>query len=246
MNHVIKPEWSAPTHIKAYTTLRTGGVSLSPYHSFNLGLHVGDENHFVQQNRDLLNKTLALPEEPIWLDQTHSTIAVPAIPQNHGKNADASYTDEVQRVCAVLTADCLPILICNREGTMVAAIHAGWRGLADGVIESTLAAMNLPGKDLLAWLGPAIGPKVFEVGEEVRQRFIEVDSRAMDAFIPSPNQRWLADIYQLARLRLNNYGVSDITGGNFCTYSNNELFFSYRRDGSKTGRMASLIYIDVN
>ncbi len=246
MSHVIKPNWSAPPHIKAYSTLRSGGVSHAPYHTFNLAHHVGDEREAVQQNRELLKKTLGLPADPIWMEQTHSTIALPAIPENYGKNADAAFTQEVNRICVIMTADCLPILLCDREGTTVAAIHAGWRGLANGVIESTLAAMNFPNQNLLAWLGPAIGPSVFEVGEEVRQLFIDAHKDAMHFFKPSPNQRWLADIYGLARLRLQQQGVIDISGGEYCTYSDKESFFSYRRDGNKTGRMASLIYIDVD
>ncbi len=225
MNHVMTPDWPAPAHIKACTTLRSGGFSLEPA---------------------LLKKTLALPEEPIRLRQTHSTIALPATPENSGKEGDATYTQIPKRVCFIRTADCLPILLCNRNGTMVAAIHAGWRGLADGIIESTLAAMNLPGKDIIAWFGPAIGPNVFEVGEEVRERFLNAQSDATQAFIPSPNARWLANIYALARLRLERQGVIDIYGGQYCTFSDKELFCSYRRDGNQTGHMASLIYIDAD
>src|SRR5688572_1665332 len=142
--NVIKPNWPAPSHVKAYTTLRTGGVSIAPYHAFNLAEHVGDDNSHVQTNRSLLKKHLALPNEPIWLEQTHSTIALPANSENRGKEADAAFTQQPQQICVVLTADCLPILLCDRKGTHVAAIHAGWRGLANGVIENTIAAMDFP------------------------------------------------------------------------------------------------------
>jgi YfiH family protein len=245
VKHFIKPNWPAPSHIKAYTTLRTGGVSLPPYQGFNLAEHVGDDSFHVQTNRKLLNSMLSLPNEPIWLEQTHSTQVLSAIPENRGKEADAAFTREAQQICIVLTADCLPLLVCDREGKSVAAIHAGWRGLAHGVIENTLAAMNLSPKNLLVWLGPAIGPTVYEVGDEVRQLFIEKDPRAEMCFMPSPHQRWLANMYDLARQRLQSYGIENIYGGDYCTYLDKDQFYSYRRDG-QTGRMASLIYIDDN
>lgn len=245
MNNVLRPDWPAPLHIKAYTTLRTGGVSLAPFDTFNLAEHVSDDEKRVQANRQLLKNTLGLPTDPIWLEQIHSPIALPAIPENKGKKADAAYTTLPQHICAVMTADCLPILLCNRDGTHVAAIHAGWRGLLHGVIENTLAAMNVPAENMLAWLGPAISANVYEVGDEVRQLFLDDNPDTHVAFLPSRNdQRFLADLYALAKMRLQRQGIVHIYGGQYCTYSQNELFFSYRRDGNKTGRMASLIYID--
>ncbi|EKD74083.1 MAG: hypothetical protein ACD_45C00083G0005 [uncultured bacterium] len=239
----IQPDWPAPPNVKACTTTRVGGVSLAPYNELNLALHVGDAKQHVQKNRTLLKTRLALPSEPIWLEQTHSTIVVPATADNLGKEADATFASEPNCVCVVLTADCLPILLCNRAGTHVAAIHAGWRGLANGIIENTLKTLDLPSGELLAWLGPAIGPNAFEIGHEVRDLFLKSHPDTEQAFLPSPNGRWLGDLYALASLRLHTLGITNIYGKPYCTYSDKEQFFSYRRDGSKTGRMASLIWI---
>lgn len=184
MKHFIAPTWPAPLNIHAYTTLRSGGVSEAPYHSFNLGEHVGDDEKHVQMNRALLKNKLQLPNEPIWLKQTHSTLVLPATTLI-GQEADATFSHQAKQVCTVMTADCLPLLLCNRSGTHVAAIHAGWRGLAHGIIENTLDVLNVPAEDILVWLGPAIGPTVYEVGEEVRHCFIEKDKDAEKAFIPS-------------------------------------------------------------
>jgi YfiH family protein len=237
----IEPDWPAPSNIKAYTTTRQGGASQMPYDSFNLADHVTDNPIDVQANRQRLIAQLALPNEPCWLTQVHGVEVVEAnIPQ---PIADAAYSITPNTICAVLTADCLPILICNRAGTHVAAIHAGWKGLAAGIIEETIKTLNLPGEELLAWLGPAIGPNTFEVGPEVRNLFLQHDPHAELAFHPSKNGRWLADIYQLARLRLFSSGVTAVYGGDFCTYTDTDRFFSYRRDGEKTGRMASLIWM---
>jgi len=240
---ILEPRWPAPRHIKACITLRTGGVSPAPYAQFNLGDHVGDKPEHVIANREILKNKLALPHEPIWIQQTHSIIAVEATPENTRKEADASYTSQPNQTCVILTADCLPILVCNKNGTHIAAIHAGWRGLANGVIEATLAKLNVPPEDLLVWLGPAISAKHYEVGHEVRDQFLSIQPNATHAFTPSPNQRWLADLYELARLRLKNIGVTTTYGGEYCTYSDKNLFYSYRRDGKETGRMASLIWI---
>ena len=238
----IEPKWPAPSCIKAFTTLRLGGVSQKPFDSFNLAKHVGDTAAHVKANREHLQKKLCLPNEPIWLQQTHSTIALSATPNHREHEGDASFTHDMNQVCVVLTADCLPILLCNNEGTQVAAIHAGWRGLLNGIIESTLEAMGSP-QNILVWLGPAIGPTHFEVGEEVREQFIAKDNEAAHAFIPSPNGRWLANIYKLARLRFKKKNINEIYGGNYCTYSDPLSFYSYRRDGARTGRQASLIWI---
>lgn len=243
MNLYIKPNWPAPSHIKAYTTLRTGGVSQSPYDQFNLGGSVGDKPEDVLKNRELLKNVLGLAEEPIWMRQTHSTIVLEATPENMRQEADASFTDKKNRVCIMLTADCLPILLTNKQGTHVAAIHAGWRGLANGIIEATLDKLNLPREEWLVWLGPAISGKCYEVGDEVREQFLSVVPEAEKAFSPSPNQRWLADLYELARIRFRKQGVVHIFGGEYCTYSDKSRFYSYRRDGKESGRMASLIWI---
>lgn len=239
----IQPIWPASKKIKAFTTLRSGGISPSPYHSLNLAEHVNDTEENVLKNREILKEALKLPQEPIWITQTHSTVAVKAVCENRNAPADASYSDEVNQICAVLTADCLPILLCNKQGTEVAAIHAGWRGLLNGIIDSTLKNLHSAPEDMLAWLGPCISQLNFEVGNEVRDSFLQILAEAEFAFLPSPNQRWLADLYALARLQLVKQGVSSIYGGGFCTYAESKRFYSYRRDGSQTGRMASLIWI---
>ncbi len=196
-------------------------------------------------------QSLNLPSIPCWLQQVHGTTVLEASPgeasldhESYPK-ADASYTHKPQIVCAVLTADCLPILLCNKQGTSVAAVHAGWRGLAAGVIEETLKKFTVSPDEILAWLGPAIGPQVFEVGPEVREQFMQMNAEAHLAFRPSPNpNRWLANIYFLAKQRLLKQGVNAIYGGENCTYSDTKQFYSYRREGEKTGRMASLIWLE--
>jgi hypothetical protein len=241
---IITPDWPAPPRVHALTTTRRGGVSQPPYDSLNLGDHVGDDPAAVAENRRRLIEALSLPAEPRWLSQVHGTRAANAAQVSSGCEADASHTDRPGIVCAVLTADCLPLLLCDRDGHHVAAVHAGWRGLLNGVIERTIAAMDTE-QGLHAWLGPAIGPQAFEVGEEVREAFVAEDAAAEAAFAPSPGGRWLADIYALARRRLQRVGVHSISGGGHCTYSDPARFYSYRRDG-KTGRMASLIWIEGN
>ncbi len=238
----IHPDWPAPDNVHAAVTTREGGVSLPPFDSLNLGDHVGDDPAAVVENRRRVSEGLHLPAEPCWLSQVHGTAAVDAAASQVGCEADASHTDKPGVVCAVLTADCLPVLLCGTAGEHVAALHAGWRGLLNGVIERTISEMNAGG-EILAWLGPAIGPDVFEVGDEVREAFLAVDSAAGEAFKPSPHGRWLADIYALARKRLASAGVSGIYGGGFCTFSDAQRFYSYRRDGV-TGRMASLIWLE--
>lgn len=240
----LVPNWPAPAHVQACCTTRLGGVSQAPFASFNLGDHVGDDPLAVAENRRLLS--LALPNPPHWLTQTHSTqvniITTPTA--NAVLPADASVTQIPEAVCVVMTADCLPLLLTDQQGTVVAAVHAGWRGLCDGIIERTVAAMAVPATTLLAWLGPAIGPNAFEVGAEVRAAFVAQAIEAEQAFIPQQNGKYLADIYQLARQRLQAVGVSNISGGTDCTVTDSERFFSYRRDG-QTGRMASCIWISA-
>jgi YfiH family protein len=242
MSNFFIPEWPAPSHIKSMQTLRLGGKSKGKYNSFNIATHVNDDINTVDFNRALLNQHL--PSAPCWLSQTHSTDVV-ELPSPL-LNADACFTKDKNIVCVVQTADCLPLLITNNEGTMVAAIHAGWRGLLNGVIENTLHKMNLPAHEILIWLGPAISQNHFEVGSEVKDSFCEKHDEAKKAFKSISNQKWLADIYMLAKIRLHAYGVSQIYGASmteeYCTYAHHKDYFSYRRDG-ETGRMASLIWI---
>lgn len=243
MPEFIVPDWPAPPRIRAYTTTRQGGCSQPPYASFNLADHVGDDPNAVSANRKLLRQKLNLPAEPLWLTQVHGTHTVVAEKTiTPYCSADASYTTEFNRVCVVLTADCLPVLFCDREGTQIAIAHAGWRGLAAGVLESTLAHFNTPPPNILAWLGPAIGATAFEVGNEVREAFIHYLPHVIQAFKAHGTGHWWADLYLLARQRLNHYGVTAIYGGNFCTYTHAEHFYSYRRD-KMTGRMASLLWM---
>lgn len=242
MDSFIKPDWPAPPGIQAYTTRRYPGNSKRPYDSFNMGLHVGDNPSDVMNNRLHLTTMLSLPSDPIWIQQQHTTIAIQANEGNRNKIADASFTMQSNTICAVLTADCLPILLCNLEGTMVASIHAGWRGLCAGIISETLSAISMPPQTILAWLGPAISMQHFEIGAEVRHLFLKNDPDTAHAFTESRPGHFLADLYAIARLQLKKQGVSAIYGGNHCTYSQVDQFFSYRRDGHQTGRMASLIW----
>ena len=244
----IKASWPAPEFIKAGTTVRTGGVSQAPYDSFNLATHVGDEPSQVLQNRQQFLSELKLTTAPHWLEQTHSTEAI-LLPANETLvKADASYSFEKKTVCVVMTADCLPLLITDKEGSCVAAIHAGWRGLADGIVERTIAQLPAKEESLLVWLGPAIGAKVYEVGEEVYDAFTEADIEAQQAFQEvvvqgMSEKHWLFDIYHMATLKLKRLGINHIYGGDFCTFSDEQQFYSYRRDGV-TGRMASFIWMD--
>ncbi|MCQ4311008.1 peptidoglycan editing factor PgeF [Pseudomonas stutzeri] len=236
----ITPDWPAPLHVRACVTTRNEGLSQPPFDSFNLGDHVGDDPAAVMANRQRLRNLLGC--EPAWLSQVHSATTVKADPALV-PTADASWTDATGIACTVLTADCLPVLFCNRAGTRVAAAHAGWRGLASGMLESTVAAMQSPGEQLLVWLGPAIGPDAFEVGPEVREAFIEQHAVAAEAFRPSHNAgRYMADLYHLARIHLAACGVTAVFGGELCTFSD-PRFYSYRRT-ARTGRFASLIWID--
>ena len=243
---IIKPEWPAAKNIHAVSTTRNIeqglGVSEGTYASLNLAQHVEDNTEHVQYNRQLLKNQLCLPEEPLWLEQVHGTHIVNAqCPED--LTADGSFSLIENRVCAVMTADCLPVLICNRTGNKVAAAHAGWRGLADGVIEQTVKSLNEPADQLLVWLGPAIGPQAFEVGAEVREAFVEDLAQSDVAFTENRPGHYLADIYQLARLRLKRLGIDAVYGGEYCTYTDADHFYSYRRDG-KTGRQVSLIWFD--
>jgi YfiH family protein len=230
-NLFIQPDWPAPERVKAYTSLRSSqtGERSTPDSSVN---------------HSLLQNLLPLPNTPAWLTQKHTNIVVKASDATDEPVADASFTDETNQVCAILTADCLPILICDRAGTEVAAIHAGWRGLADDIISKTIAAMRTPASELLVWFGPAIGPEKFAIRKDVYDIFTDKNPADANAFTPIGPEQWLADIYHLARLRLQKLGINHIFGGNFCTYSDQERFFSYRRDGKLTGRIISLIWLE--
>lgn len=242
MNKLIFPDWPMPATVKACSTTRYGGISEFPYDSLNLGTHVGDIATSVVTNRQSLVEQAGLPQMPVWLEQVHGTRVL----HLDGKTvsdvqADAVYSRVSGQVCAVMTADCLPVLFCSSAGDEVAAAHAGWRGLCAGVLEQTLAQFNADPSSIIAWLGPAIGPQQFEVGEEVKQAFIQIDAQFSAAFTPS-GSKYLADIYLLARLRLQAAGIHAIYGGDRCTVTEKQHFFSYRRDGI-TGRMASLIWL---
>jgi YfiH family protein len=239
--HWLQPEWPAPANIHAATTLRTGGFSLGNFASLNPATHVGDDTNSVKQNRQLIRRLLALPSEPVWLSQIHSNRAVAAISTSIPQQADASYTNQSGVVCAVMTADCLPLLVCSVDGSEIAAIHAGWRGLLDGVIDNTITALS--SSDVLVWLGPAIGAESFEVGAEVRDAYLAKSPDNASAFKQKDNEKWSADIYQLARINLAKLGINKIYGGDFCTITDEERFYSYRRD-KDTGRMATLIWRD--
>lgn len=238
----IFPNWPAPARVRAAATTRRGGFSPPPYDSLNLGAGAGDDPANVAANRERLARALKLPGEPAWLRQVHGNTVVVADVRRGPVEADAAYTREAGRVCVVLTADCLPVFLCHRNGSAVGIAHAGWRGLARGVIGATVRHMDCAPDRLLAWLGPAIGPDAFEVGPEVRDEFLALDAGNAECFRPSPAGRWLADLYALARRQLHALGVERIYGGGFCTYSERERFFSYRRDG-RTGRMANLIWL---
>ena len=243
MLEFITPNWQAPPQVKAYTTTRHGNYSQAPYNGFNLADHVGDNPQAVAANRAALIETIKLPSEPLWLKQVHGIQVVTANPDNANCTADAAFTTAPGQVCVVMTADCLPVLFCDRAVTCVAAAHAGWRGLADGILEATLQHLDLPAQEILVWLGPAIGPEAFEVGEEVRDACIAFLPQAAKAFKPSRDGHFKADLYLLARQRLAHQGITAVYGGSFCTYTEKERFYSYRRD-NVTGRMASLIWLE--
>ncbi|MEQ1555757.1 MAG: peptidoglycan editing factor PgeF [Gallionella sp.] len=263
----IRPDWPVPANVRALQTTRSGGASAAPYHSLNLGTHVGDAPLLVARNRNALNTLL--PSEPVWLEQVHGTRVANADAANCREIADACIATKRGAVCVVMTADCLPILLCDTQGTVVAAVHAGWRGLAAGVIEATVSAMQAESllgvstaresthqpMQLMAWLGPAISQIAFEVGAEVRDCFVAQNPANAAAFTPSlpqgeglnvqrsASKKFHADLYALARLRLQALGITQIYGGERCTYTESDTFFSYRRDGV-TGRMASFIWLE--
>ena len=253
----VEPDWPAPSGVRALSTVRSGGVSVAPYASLNLGDHVGDEPPAVTENRRRLVVQAGLPAEPVWLAQVHGvTVAdldaqvslgamgsATAASPSAILTADAAFTRRPGRVCAILTADCLPVLLTEESGGVAAAAHAGWRGLAGGVLEATVRALRVPPGRLMAWLGPAIGPGHFEVGAEVREALVKEDPAASGAFAVNARGRFMADLGALARRRLEALGVARIYGGGQCTHSDAERYFSHRRDGM-TGRQATLIWLE--
>jgi len=240
------PEWPAPPGVRAAFTLRSGGISRPPFDTFNIAAHVGDDQRAVAENRAALRASLQLPAEPAWLEQVHGHRAIdldsPISHEPPGR-ADAAVTRHPGRACIIQVADCMPVLFAAADGSAVGAAHAGWRGLAGGVLEATVRAMNTPPARLLAWMGPAIGQAHFEVGEEVRAAFLATDTCAEGAFAANERGRWQCDLYTLARRKLAALGVTSVHGGGWCTYADAGRFFSYRRDG-RCGRMAALIWRD--
>ena len=241
---VLTPEWDAPRAVRAAFTLRGGGVSLAPYDSLNVGAHVGDSPAAVAENRRRVCARLDLPAEPAWLEQVHGTrVADLDAPHEARSAADAVITRRAGRVCAVQVADCMPVLFAARDGSAVAVAHAGWRGLAAGVLEETVGRLGVAGQELIAWLGPAISARHFEVGEDVRAAFLNANLAASGAFVANAGGRWPCDLTALARLRLAALGVREVSGGAWCTYADRARFFSFRRDG-RCGRMAALIWLE--
>jgi len=239
----LTPNWPVPPKVRALSSFRGGGVSAPPYASLNLGAHVADAAAAVAENRRLLRAAAGLPGEPEWLTQVHGTSVRNLDALQPPEPADAAVTRRPGRVCAILTADCLPILLATESGSGVAAAHAGWRGLAGGVIEATVAAMEAAPGEILAWLGPAISLNHFEVGGEVRDEMLRVDAGAAGAFEPNARGRYMADLYALARSRLARLGIRRIYGGGECTYAAGDKYFSHRRNGP-TGRQATLIWLE--
>jgi YfiH family protein len=238
----LEPDWPAPTGVRALITTRAGGVSVAPYSSFNLGLHVGDREAAVGENRARLRAVL--PAEPVWLEQVHGTAVVDAASMTRSgpvPRADGAFSRERDVVCAIMMADCLPVLLAGMDGAVVGVAHAGWRGLSAGVIESTIDRMGEDPARIVAYLGPAIGPAAYEVGAEVRDAFVSHSGDAARAFVDRGGGKFLCDLYRLARQRLGSLGVLSVHGGDACTFADRERFFSFRRDG-RTGRMAALVW----
>lgn len=252
----IYPYWSAPKNIRAFTTTRIGGVSIAPFDSLNMGSKTGDSYPNVVENRRRIIQSEQIPSEPYWLNQTHSTIVVDIssiklqlpnsmLDQQTIIEADASYTHQAKQVSVVLTADCMPVLFCSSKGDEVAAAHAGWRGLCNGILENTVSKFSCAPSDIIVWMGPAISAKKFEVGIEVKKQFEKVANEASNAFklINATQQKYLADLYLIAKQRLTALGITQIFGGDYCTYTEQDKFYSYRREHN-TGRMASMIWFE--
>lgn len=242
--HCLQVEWPAPARVRAAFTSRKGGRSRGPWASLNLGSHVGDDPYAVAANRAALAAHLGLAGEPCWLEQRHSDILLNLDDLDAGRCGDAAITSTPHRVATVLVADCLPVLLCDDQGRQVAAVHAGWRGLAAELITKTIAAFTAPPTELIAWLGPAIGPAAYRVGDDLYTRFLATDPRNSDAFLRI-DHHWHMDLAHLAELQLRAAGVLRIARSGLCVHDDAQNFFSYRRDG-ETGRMAALVWIDDN
>lgn len=240
MRDWLAADWPVPPTVRAGTTLRRGGVSKGPYESLNLGAHVGDDPLAVTENRERLVSSCYLPGQPQWLDQVHGATVVELPHDDDTPRADAAFTDRAGVVCAVLTADCLPVVFARMNGSAVGVAHAGWRGLCAGVLEATALSLGKPA-DLVAWLGPAISRTAYEVGDDVRQACLAYDESTSRCFSRNPAGRWQADLYALARHRLAAIGLEEVYGGGRCTFTEEEHFFSYRRDG-RCGRMATFVW----
>jgi polyphenol oxidase len=243
---IITPDWPASPVVRAAFTMRTGWVSAAPYDSLNLGDRIGDSSDAVAENRRRVRERLGLTAEPVWLEQVHGVEVVDLDAEPAAAMppvADASMTRSAGRVCAIRVADCMPVLFASRAGSGIGAAHAGWRGLAGGVLEATVRRLRTPPSQLIAWMGPAIGPDHFEVGDDVRAAFMAADANAASAFVANARGRWQCDLYAIARRRLAAIGVSGVYGGGWSTFADRARFFSYRRDG-QCGRMAALIWIE--
>jgi hypothetical protein len=238
----LTPDWPAAPGVRAAFTLRAGGVSLAPFDTLNVGEHVGDDPQAVTENRAHIAQLVKLPAEPHWLEQVHGIEVADLDRTGCALRADAAVTHVAARVCAIQVADCLPVLLAAKNGSAVGAAHCGWRGLAGGVLEAAVRAMRVDPAELYAWLGPAIGPAAFEVGDEVRAAFLAQDECAAAAFVANARGRWQCDLYALARQCLARLGVQAVSGGDLCTYSEPTRFFSFRRDG-RCGRMAALVWL---
>jgi polyphenol oxidase len=239
----LTPEWPAPPNVRALATLRVGGVSEGDYASLNLATHVGDRADCVAQNRAALREAAQLPSEPLWLEQVHSAVVWSGTGPSHSPpTADAAVARDKGQICTIMTADCLPVIFSDTQGTVVAAAHAGWRGLAGGILRETIHAMAVPSRNVVAWLGPAIEQSAFEVGDEVRATFVARNQAHAAAFEANDRGRWQADIYRLARQELHALGVEGVYGGGFTVFADAQRFFSYRRN-KVTGRMATMIWL---
>lgn len=244
----IESIWSAPNTVRAGTSTRLYGYSQAPYHAMNIASHVGDQVEHITKNRIALSESLELPADPIWLNQTHGKRIVNLDKEDlSDRNADGIFTSQTNVVCGIMTADCLPLLITNNTGTEIAALHCGWRGLAAGIIEDALPLFSTPTESLHVWMGPAISARHYEIDDGVKAEFDHISTILQsDTFIPTQPGHWLVSLYRIAMLILKANGVECIYGGQYCTYRDQELFFSHRRDNGKTGRMVSLIWLEPN
>ncbi|MBV52613.1 MAG: hypothetical protein CL816_00945 [Coxiellaceae bacterium] len=241
---IDSPDWPIPDNVRAVTTHRGTRLPGNAYSSFNLGLHVNDTGEYVTKHRQALTQSLHIPNEPHWLDQIHGTKIITLNSAQKNPKADGSTTQDYQQACVILTADCLPILMTNIDGTQVAAIHAGWRGLLLGIVDRAIEQFHCPANELLVWLGPCIGPLNFEINATIRQQFIQTHSAWDESFHQNDIGSWFAHLQRLAETRLQELGVEHIHKDTRCTFEHRDTFYSYRRDGQYTGRMAHAIWLE--